>query len=72
MSPRTRLEVATGGNPVEALARAIAPLKSNGVYRASVAHDPGCPCLSSAGAPMPYCTCEIVEITIDRANEVAA
>lgn len=72
MSQKTRLEVATAGNPVEALARAVMPWTSpSGVFRVSVAHDDGCPC-TAAGAPMTGCTCEIVELTIARATEVAA
>ena len=72
MSRPVQFEIATAGRPVEALARAAGQWVVPGTtYWIAVAHDEGCPC-TSAGAPMPWCTCEVVELTIARATSVAA
>lgn len=60
-----RIEVATGGNPAAALARAMAGAYVAGeVWSISVAHDDDCPCL--AGRPITSCTCEVIGLTCTR------
>ena len=60
-----RLEVATGGRPVDALARALQVVSVRGeLWRVSVAHDDGCPALAGG---LPACTCELVELIARRA-----
>lgn len=61
-SPRRRVEIATGGDPVRALAAALSDLGALGICH--VAHDLGCPCL--AGRPLDRCTCEILALTAER------
>jgi hypothetical protein len=61
-----RLEIATGGRPEAALAAAIEPLAAPpAVLNVQVAHDRGCPCAGDR-RPMHACTCEIVELTLER------
>lgn len=62
-----RIEVATGGNPVDALIRASAalPFRPAGVWSIAVHHDTGCP--ATPFGPMAACTCEIVELVARRA-----
>lgn len=65
-SPRRRVDVATGGDPVRALIAALAELAepTGAVGVCHVGHDLGCPCL--AGRPIGYCSCEIVSLTVER------
>ncbi len=62
-----RLEVATGGRPVEALLAALAScvLPRGEVWTIAVHHDDGCP--ATPAGPMARCTCEIVELVPRRA-----
>jgi hypothetical protein len=61
-----RIEVATGGDPVRAFMEAIDRRRVRaGVYRMSVAHDDGCPCVTHR-EPLTGCTCEILWITRER------
>lgn len=62
-----RLEVATGGRPVDAYLRAVAalPLRRGEAWLTDVHHDDGCP--ATPDGPMAACTCEIVEIRARRA-----
>jgi hypothetical protein len=59
---RASVTVATGGDPVLALAKATRPWATDesAVLRIAVRHDKGCPCLQ--GHPMPACTCELVGV----------
>lgn len=60
-----RVDVATGGEPEDALVEAMVELiDENGVYQTSVAHDDTCPCL--LGEPPARCTCEIVAMLVLR------
>ena len=63
-APET-IDVPTAGRPEEAIAAATAQrVESGASYRATVAHDTGCPCL--AGQALRTCTCEIVRVTWRR------
>jgi hypothetical protein len=64
MTDGARIEVATAGDPVGALATAAAKLRleQGGVYRMSVSHDDSCPCVTRR-EPMTACTCQIVWVT---------
>lgn len=60
------IEVATGGDPAGAVAGASAPYVGRAqVFSVGVAHDDGCPC-TAEGQAMSKCTCEIVELHIQR------
>ena len=64
-SPRHRIEVETGADPVRALVAALTDLTaSTRVGVCHVHHDDDCPCL--AMRPMSDCTCEIVALVVDR------
>ncbi len=65
------LSIATGADPVKAVAAAISglPAVNPHVWRVSVAHDDGCPCTED-GKPMGYCTCEIVDLTARRVDTI--
>lgn len=57
-----RLEVATGGRPVESLMAALEGVVTVGtINHVSVAHDDDCPCLTGRYA-LPWCTCKVVEL----------
>jgi hypothetical protein len=63
-----RREIATGGNPVRAMARALdefRPVRAGQVWSLGVGHDEGCPAL--AGGGMVACTCELVTLEARRA-----
>jgi hypothetical protein len=62
-----RVEVATGGDPVGALARATRalPIRRGEVWTLSIAHDVGCPTLDAGALAM--CTCEVVDVRGRRA-----
>jgi hypothetical protein len=66
MSRRERLEVATLGDPVAAVADALAGSRiDGGVFRVSVHHDETCPCVKSA-RDLRSCNCEIVWVEREK------
>lgn len=64
---KRKREVATGGDPVAALARANSDLAGTGaVYDIGVAHDDGCPTTALPTGSLADCTCEIIEMHVER------
>jgi hypothetical protein len=62
------MEIATGGDPENALLHAVLPYTPAGeaqVMELAVAHDDECPCAGNE-RPMGDCTCEIVEVRLVR------
>jgi hypothetical protein len=59
---RRRIEIATGGRPVEAYVAAMLNTIPRGprIWSVEVSHDDGCPTLNSHG--MDACTCEVIWI----------
>lgn len=61
----SKVEVATGGRPVQAVAEALTEIRQSALTRVSVAHDPGCPCLHDS-RPLHACTCEVVRVDVSE------
>jgi hypothetical protein len=61
-----RLEVATGGRPLEAYLRAVGslPLRRGELWVTDMQHDDGCPGWERESIPL--CTCEVVWLTVRR------
>jgi hypothetical protein len=59
------IDVATGGDPVSAVATAGKSWAVRGqVVKLTISHDDGCPCLG--GRALPKCTCEVVGLKARR------
>jgi hypothetical protein len=60
-----KVDIATGGDPVAAVAHAEQSWASGGhVVKLAVRHDDGCPCLDGRG--LHACTCEVIGLEARR------